>query len=240
MKLRIILIATFLLCLGAPTAFAHSGGTDSLGGHYCWTNCESKGLTYGEYHFHEDSKSALGGIDVYFDTKALIENTKSDIESIVSRWGTDSVCEDNMIGDMMETSLKSLVDRTTMMSEFKKMDVYQYCEADYECSTNMKYLSDADLLLAGMVGWLAATSDSYCGTTYGDQIRAYFDQSTVKKSSSSSSVKSAKTTKVKAPKVKKSAVKSSVKRGTVTHCSKKPCKCPAGWKVKGNKQCIKQ
>ncbi|MCA1066183.1 YHYH domain-containing protein (plasmid) [Rossellomorea sp. AcN35-11] len=32
---------------------AHSGGTDASGGHHCWTDCESHGLEYGEYHYHD-------------------------------------------------------------------------------------------------------------------------------------------------------------------------------------------
>lgn len=34
---------------------AHSGRTDSSGGHTCRTNCSSYGLDYGEYHYHGGS-----------------------------------------------------------------------------------------------------------------------------------------------------------------------------------------
>lgn len=33
-------------------ASAHPGNTDSSGGHYCWTDCEYWGYSYGEYHYH--------------------------------------------------------------------------------------------------------------------------------------------------------------------------------------------
>ena len=46
-----ILGAVVLLCLPA-NGLGHSGGTDSSGGHHCWTNCSSYGYVYGEYHFH--------------------------------------------------------------------------------------------------------------------------------------------------------------------------------------------
>jgi hypothetical protein len=41
------------------TSFAHSGSTDSSGGDYCWTDCESYGLHTGEYHYHDESGNAI-------------------------------------------------------------------------------------------------------------------------------------------------------------------------------------
>jgi len=40
---------------------AHPGRTDSSGGHTCRTNCESWGLEYGEYHYHNGGGSS--GVD---------------------------------------------------------------------------------------------------------------------------------------------------------------------------------
>lgn len=34
------------------SAHAHPGNTAADGAHYCWTNCEYWGETYGERHFH--------------------------------------------------------------------------------------------------------------------------------------------------------------------------------------------
>ncbi|MGE8080937.1 YHYH domain-containing protein [Peribacillus loiseleuriae] len=39
-------------------ADAHPGLTDSNDGHYCKTNCEKWGLSYGEYHYHNGSSSS--------------------------------------------------------------------------------------------------------------------------------------------------------------------------------------
>jgi hypothetical protein len=50
----LVLISLALLCLPASGS-GHSGGTDSAGGHYCWTNCAASSLAYGQYHFHGGS-----------------------------------------------------------------------------------------------------------------------------------------------------------------------------------------
>lgn len=46
-----ILIAAMMLV--ASPVFAHSGGTDSHGGHRCHTNCAAHGLQDEQYHCHE-------------------------------------------------------------------------------------------------------------------------------------------------------------------------------------------
>jgi len=52
-KRHIVILLSLPLLLLPFLTFAHPGGTDSLGGHYCWTDCEEWGLHYGEYHFHD-------------------------------------------------------------------------------------------------------------------------------------------------------------------------------------------
>ncbi len=59
MNTRNILIANFAgilvlfgLFIVTEKASAHPGNTDASGGHYCWTNCDSWGYSYGEYHYH--------------------------------------------------------------------------------------------------------------------------------------------------------------------------------------------
>lgn len=42
----------------ATPAKAHPGGTDSDGGHYCWTNCSYWGEVYGGYHYHNEGTGA--------------------------------------------------------------------------------------------------------------------------------------------------------------------------------------
>lgn len=45
----ILIVLTFII---PSVSFAHSGRTDSSGGHTCRTNCASWGLSTGEYHYH--------------------------------------------------------------------------------------------------------------------------------------------------------------------------------------------
>ncbi len=40
------------LLANSNSVYSHPGRTDSSGGHTCRTNCESWGLEYGEYHYH--------------------------------------------------------------------------------------------------------------------------------------------------------------------------------------------
>ena len=52
-----VTIFTFLFLLSClftqKVTFAHPGGTDADGGHYCHTDCEDWGLQYEEYHYHD-------------------------------------------------------------------------------------------------------------------------------------------------------------------------------------------
>ena len=58
-----IIILSVILCLfiSSHSVYSHPGRTDSSGGHTCRTNCESWGLEYGEYHYHNGGGST--GID---------------------------------------------------------------------------------------------------------------------------------------------------------------------------------
>jgi hypothetical protein len=54
----LMLFCSFLLIITMSYKVeAHPGGTDSNGGHRCWTNCEQWGLKYGEYHYSNGSVS---------------------------------------------------------------------------------------------------------------------------------------------------------------------------------------
>ena len=46
-------MTAYFMMIIPSIGLAHSGGTDSDGGHHCWTDCESYGYGYGEYHFHD-------------------------------------------------------------------------------------------------------------------------------------------------------------------------------------------
>jgi hypothetical protein len=47
-----------VMALVPASASAHPGNTDAAGGHRCYTNCPSYGLTYGQYHFHNQGSAA--------------------------------------------------------------------------------------------------------------------------------------------------------------------------------------
>lgn len=54
-----IIFSLITLALIIPSvSFAHPGGTDSSGCHTCRTNCSSWGLSYGEYHCHNNRGSS--------------------------------------------------------------------------------------------------------------------------------------------------------------------------------------
>ncbi|WP_411954781.1 YHYH domain-containing protein [Alkalibacillus sp. S2W] len=58
MNNKFLIILTMSIILLFPVSvFAHSGGTDSNGGHHCRTDCEKYGYEYGEYHYHNGSSS---------------------------------------------------------------------------------------------------------------------------------------------------------------------------------------
>ena len=62
--LKLLFLFTFIFTLFVATepTQAHSGRTDENDGHYCRTNCEQYGLSYGEYHYH-GGRGGRGGID---------------------------------------------------------------------------------------------------------------------------------------------------------------------------------
>jgi hypothetical protein len=60
-RLSLFIIASLLLIPSA--SFASPGGTDALGGHTCWTDCELYGLETGEYHYHLDGGEVMRTYD---------------------------------------------------------------------------------------------------------------------------------------------------------------------------------
>jgi hypothetical protein len=51
-SLSLLLVLLSVPVIFAQKAAAHSGGLDSSGGHYCWTDCLSKGEIEGVWHYH--------------------------------------------------------------------------------------------------------------------------------------------------------------------------------------------
>jgi hypothetical protein len=54
MKRYLFLLVFFLFLLPDSPVLAHPGNTDALGCHTCRTNCSNWGLSYGEYHCHNN------------------------------------------------------------------------------------------------------------------------------------------------------------------------------------------
>ena len=86
------LLVVVSLALATPDqAQAHPGNTDAYGGHTCRTNCPSWGLSYGEYHFHDDPPggggggggAGLGGL--CFSPRCRINKTEKQIERLSKR-----------------------------------------------------------------------------------------------------------------------------------------------------------
>ncbi|MDF1497063.1 MAG: thioredoxin domain-containing protein [Patescibacteria group bacterium] len=81
---NIFLTALMLLSVALliPSAVsAHPGSTDSKGGHYCTTNCDSYGLYQNEYHYHNANGTSVFTYDnnkAYYD-QALSERLKGRI-----------------------------------------------------------------------------------------------------------------------------------------------------------------
>jgi len=57
MKKKILFLVFAFVFIFSSAVEAHPGRTDSNGGHTCRTNCESWGLEYGEYHYHNGGGS---------------------------------------------------------------------------------------------------------------------------------------------------------------------------------------
>lgn len=56
---KVLIIFASMTASIPSVIFAHSGGTNDLGAHHCWTDCEAVGLQYGEYHYHGADDEAV-------------------------------------------------------------------------------------------------------------------------------------------------------------------------------------
>jgi hypothetical protein len=82
MKLLFLFTFIFTLFLATESTQAHSGRTDGSGGHYCRTNCEQYGLSYGEYHYHGGRSG--GGIDWDAFNRAVCESAIEKDPTLIS------------------------------------------------------------------------------------------------------------------------------------------------------------
>jgi len=100
--------ALFLLLLLVPSiTSAHSGGTDSNGGHHCWTNCGYYGYEYGEYHYHN------GGYDDSYDSYDYVDYEKQ----LRQQYLADAVAEGNYL-----LSLLNNFNAAISSGDIKKID----------------------------------------------------------------------------------------------------------------------
>lgn len=93
--LKCFIWAIALLLLESSLVYAHPGRTDSSGGHTCRTNCDSWGLEYGEYHYHNSGRSAPQPAP---DTviKAPKIEYKSITETEIIEFKTDAIDDSNL------------------------------------------------------------------------------------------------------------------------------------------------
>jgi hypothetical protein len=97
MKAKLTFITLFLVALSMPTS-AHSGGTDSSGGHNCSQKSIDKGLCVGyHYHYHDQK-----GDDVNLDGSNKLATTIID--------GTEGEAAHQHDSHTHETTPKDLVD----------------------------------------------------------------------------------------------------------------------------------
>lgn len=74
--MKYILLILAVAILSPLSAMAHSGGTASDGGHYCWTNCEYYGVQYGVRHFHTPVVSVPTIPLSYEEKEELLKDSK--------------------------------------------------------------------------------------------------------------------------------------------------------------------
>lgn len=56
-RIILIVVVVFIFLCNSLIVSAHPGRTDKKGGHTCRTNCQKYGLSYGEYHYHNEGSS---------------------------------------------------------------------------------------------------------------------------------------------------------------------------------------
>jgi hypothetical protein len=129
MKPLLLTVAAILsICvLIASPVLAHSGNTDASGGHTCMTNCESYGLSYGEYHYHN------GGYytDDYYDQGsedgvAFVDQRLSYIVSSAENEGETDGSEDGRSGGYEDESPDSgsVCDDVNFQNDSSPQDYY--------------------------------------------------------------------------------------------------------------------
>ena len=148
--------ATFTLFYTQDTS-AHPGRTDSSGGHTCRTNCESWGLEYGEYHYHNGGGSTSGGLSEAAQARiagadfARTEN-RARIESSAKAEGSYQGNADGLVGkttpysenDSTEHCSQEIKYTTTPSATYKQafQEVYtRTCTSVYDDAYRTAYQS---------------------------------------------------------------------------------------------------
>lgn len=86
MKVILLVVLLALAGVSSDTAEAHPGNTASDGAHYCWTNCDYWGETYGERHYHGGGYTEPSGPTYYEQgqTNGALHANSNNREYIVS------------------------------------------------------------------------------------------------------------------------------------------------------------
>lgn len=114
---------------------AHPGRTDSSGGHTCRTNCESWGLDYGEYHYHNGGGGGgTGGLSEAAQARVAaadfaMKDDRARIESIASADGKRFGEQDGLAGTSTYADRTDSENLCTQVVKFSTQPSATYSEA---------------------------------------------------------------------------------------------------------------
>lgn len=115
-----IIIFTFLMM--PILSLAHPGNTDANGGHYCWTNCEKWGLSYGEYHYPNGggSSGSTGTSETDNNSSLFSEETISKATLVSAQEKLQETEEEN---GQLKSKINDLNEEMTLLN--KTIDDYK-------------------------------------------------------------------------------------------------------------------
>ena len=109
---KIISIYIIFFIVIIPFSYAHSGRTDSNGGHYDWST--------GEYHYHNDGSS--------YENELIIEDSDNST-STTSSWYEYKI---NRLNNNLESKQKKINELTVEVDNLnKKIDFNKFCHFIY-------------------------------------------------------------------------------------------------------------
>ncbi len=139
-KFKVLAIITIAVTLNSSIAFAHSGRTDSNGGHY--------NRKTGEYHYHNGGSA----------TKSSLSSTSSSSKSTSTSTKTaakSSVRYTNLTvnGENVNLDTKPFIDENgrTMVPIAKIAEIFN-ATTEFDATTNTVTIKDADTTIVVVIG----------------------------------------------------------------------------------------